>query len=469
MPIRFAILAGLSLAAFCLTPVAPTDADDGRMTRATQSPLQGDGAQLLERMQSALVDLIDRVGPSVVAIQAQRNPKGLGRRDDWTPRPWVSTGSGVIIRNDGRILTSQHVIDGAVSIHVVLHDGRRVSARRIAADRRSDLAIIRINAGNLRAAELGDASNVRRGHIVLALGNPLGLSSDGQAAVSHGLISAIGRPLPETFGREEDRYYGDMIQTTAPISPGNSGGPLIDIHGRVIGVVTAVSTRSDGREGIGFAVPINAHARSIIDKLLRGQQVAYGYLGVEVAPLSERRRRVARLSAGRGVLIASVEPGGPAEQAGLRGGDVVVSVDGQTVQTVEQFVRTIGAAGPGHEVKLAFVRKAGQKKTAAISLARRQNNTAQPLPDVAFSFRGAELGEVDSVMRSMSNLPENALLVLRIDANSPAEHAGLTPGDIISRVDGKPLQKQPGPFLAHLSGSVLLGLANGGSVLVKAE
>ncbi|MBK8271213.1 MAG: trypsin-like peptidase domain-containing protein [Planctomycetes bacterium] len=399
------------------------------------------GEKLLADVQAALVELVRRVDPAVVTIQADRNPAALGRRDDWTARPWVSTGAGVIIRDDGMILTSQHVIDRAGAISAVLHDGRVIRAIPIAEDRRADLAIIRIQSDNLQAAELAPDDSFRRGNIVVALGNPLGLSGDGQASVSHGIISAIGRPLPENFGRDEDRYYGDMIQTTAPINPGNSGGPLIDIYGRIIGVITAVSTRWDGHEGIGFAVPINAHTRSIINKLLHGQQVEYGYLGVEVEPIDDAKRRAAKLKDGEGVTVNTVFPGGPAERAGIRGGDAVSSVNGEVVRSVEHFVRAIGALGPNHVATIVYVRDAKQR-TARVTLTRRPSNETKPMPDVQVSFRGAELGTVTQGTRLLANLPENALLVLRVETGSATDGAGLTPGDIIVRIDGEALSEK---------------------------
>lgn len=447
--------------------ISPARADEPTSRQAEAPRSDADATRLLARMQDAFARLVRRVGPSVVAIEAARGAAGLGDSSDPAARPWLSTGSGVILRADGRILTSQHVIDGAVAINVILHDGRRVGARRIAADRRSDLAVIRISVDNLQPAELGDVREVRRGHLVLALGNPLGLSSDGQAAVSHGLVSAIGRPLPETFGHGEDRYYGNMIQTTAPINPGNSGGPLVDIRGRVIGVIAAVSARADGREGMGFAVPIDGHTKAIIDKLLRGQQVEYGYLGVSVDRVDETRRRAAGLAPGRGVVLASVFPRGPADRAGLRDGDVVVSVDDVSVNSVEQFVRTIGAAGPDREVKLDYVRN-GVRHVARAVLIRRPSNRAQALPDVMVSFRGCGLGALPAAMRSMANLPGSALLVLRVDADSQAERAGLTPGDVIVRIEGKPVSKETMALLSEADRDLLLGLANGGSVVVKA-
>lgn len=429
---------------------------------------QETGPDFLEQMQQAFAGLVKRIGPTVVAIQADRHPSSLGRDQDWGPDAWSSAGSGVIIRRNGMILTSQHVIEGAASIYVTLHDGRRMIARRIAADRRSDLAIIRVSLDNAPAAELADATELRRGHIVFALGNPLGLSSDGQAAVSHGLISAMGRPLPERFGREEDRYYGDMIQTTVPIHPGNSGGPLIDIHGRVVGIVAAVSTQAGTHEGIGFAVPINEHTKAIIDKLLLGQSIEYGYLGVQVDNVSQPQRRAAKLAFGRGVLIDSVFTGGPADAAGLRGGDIVIAVNGRAMSSAEQFVRAIGAIGPGKRVELSYARGA-KRKVATVTLIQRPSNNVAPLPEPVISFRGADLGEVGAAMRTAANLPEHALLVLRVRNNTPASRAGLTPGDIIVRIQGAPLSEQSAASLTTSNGDLLFGLAGGRSVLTKAE
>jgi len=419
-------------------------------------------------MERAFAELVDRVGPTVVAIQADRRPDSLGERADWTPRRWIGTGSGVLIRDDGMILTSQHVIDGAASIHVVLHDGRRFIARLIAADRRSDLAVIRIHADDLPYAELDDTGPVQRGHLVLALGNPLGLARDGQAAVSHGMISAIGRPLPEAFGRDDDRYYGNMIQTTAPVNPGNSGGPLVNVRGRVIGIVTAVGTREDGYQGMAFAVPVNAYTRGIIDRLLRGQDVEYGYLGVQVDAVSPTQRREAGLSDGRGVLVDATFAGGPAEKAGLRAGDIVTKIGGDIVSSVEQFVRVVGAAGVGRELTIAYVR-GKRHRSATVTLTRRPVSDQDKLPVISFRFRGAGLGTVVPGVRSASNLPDKSLLVLRVDAGSPADRAGLVPGDVIVRLGGNPLTDGALGEATASRDDVVLGLASGGSVLVKAE
>ncbi len=248
---------------------------------------------LLETIQAAFESLVDRTAPSVVTIRADRHVDRSRSIEPWEEELQSGVGAGVILDMNGAILTSQHVIEKAVAIHVILHDGRQLHAKVVTADRRADLAVIRVHGEGLVPIELGDATSLRRGQIVLAMGNPLGLSNDGQVVVSQGVVAAVGRPLPETFGRQEDRYYGDMIQTTARIGPGNSGGPMIDIHGRVVGIVTAMCARSSETSGFGFAVPIDGRTKALIEKLVRGQQIEYGYLGIRVGRLDEGARRSA--------------------------------------------------------------------------------------------------------------------------------------------------------------------------------
>jgi len=423
---------------------------------------------ILARLQRAFETLTRRVEPSVVAIRIDRRPTTASDRADWSDMSWGATGSGVIIRQDGMILTSQHVIENAMAVHVTLHDGRRIRARRIAADPRSDLAVIQISVSGLQHANLGDARGLRRGHIVLALGNPLGLSNDGHTAVTQGLVSAIGRPLPEMLGRESDRYYGDMIEVSAPINPGNSGGPLVDIRGDVVGIVTAVSSRNNGLNGLGFAVPINSYTRAIIRRLLAGQGVQYGYLGVLAANLTNEQSRAAGLPPNLGALLDAVLPNGPACNAGLQDGDIVTTVDGTQVRTADHLIRLVGAGSPKRTLKLEYVR-GKEQGSVAVTLSNRPSNPAHELPRQGWTFRGATLGRLGVVMREATNLPANSLLVLLVAGDSPADDAGLTPGDIIVKIDGRPLNDTPDALLATRKGDVLVGLANGGSILVKAE
>jgi S1-C subfamily serine protease len=422
---------------------------------------------LLERMQQAFVAVVDRVSPAAVTIHAQTKPDERETGDESAPESWVNTGGGVIIRGDGTILTSQHVIDGAAVIHVLLHDGRRVRARAVAADPRADLAVIRIQAENLTVAEFGDAGGLRRGHLVLVLGNPLGLAIDGQVAVNQGIVSAIGRPLPDALGRRQDRYYGDMIQTTVRAGPGDSGGPLLDIHGRVVGIMTAAAGHGGGGESFGFAVPMNAHTKAIIERLMAGRRIDYGYLGLEVRELNRPKSNLSGAAVEQGVCVDSVLADGPAQRAGLRTGDIIVTVDGKDVQSPDHFVQLVGAVGPERLVELAFVRDS-KRQAVGITLARRPATTQQDQPARSIPFRGAVLGEVRPDLRAAANVPDNALLVMMVNDGSPAARAGLTPGDVVVRVNGEMLGSDAAARLADLRGDALFGLANGGAVLVKA-
>jgi serine protease Do len=449
---------------FLSITAAPVTAADDK----TAPPTEADApALLLERMQQAFETIVERVSPAAVTIQAQAKPDQRETGDETESDSSVNSGGGVIIRGDGTILTSQHVIGGADIIHVMLHDGRRLRARAVAADARADLAVIRIQADNLTVAELGDAGGLRRGHLVLALGNPLGLAIDGQVAVNQGVVSAIGRPLPDALGRRQDRYYGDMIQTSIRAAPGDSGGPLLDIHGRVVGIMTAAGGPGGGGESFGFAVPLNSHTKAIIEKLMAGRQVDYGYLGLEVRELSRPKANLSGAAVDQGVCIDSVLAEGPAERAGLRVGDIIVTVNGKAVQSPDHFVQLVGAVGPDRQVELALVRES-KRQTVSVMLARRPTASQPDQPARNVSFRGAVLGEVRPDVRAAANVPDNALLVVMVNDGSPAARAGLTPGDVIVRVNGEMLGPDSAARLAELRGDALLGLANGGAVLVKA-
>lgn len=414
----------------------------------------------LAELERAVMRLIDEASPWVVAIAVERRAAPAAAARD--PFVTSASGSGVIIRSDGRILTNQHVIADAATIHVTLHDGRRFRARRVAADPRADLAVIAVAEEGLPIAPLVDARELRRGALVLALGNPLGLAADGQAAAALGIVSAIARPLPETFGRDEDRYYGDMIQTTAQIHPGHSGGPLIDRCGRVVGIVAAASLPQAGAEPIAFAIPLTARTRLVIDKLLDGVEPDYGYAGVRVGSLSELRGRRDR----GGVLLETVFPEGPAHAAGLRDGDVILAMEGSTVDSADEFVQRVGAAGPDRTVEMEYERQ-GRPGRTRVTLARRPPTEAHPARIAPFVFRGATLGEPDAATRQAGRLPTGCLMVLVVASGSPADRAGLTPGDVIVRIEGRPVTADASRHLAEASGDVLLGLSHGGSVLVR--
>ncbi|MBI5763179.1 MAG: trypsin-like peptidase domain-containing protein [Planctomycetes bacterium] len=423
----------------------------------------------LAETQDAIESLVRSITPSVVAIEAHRPPTA-GASDT------RSAGAGFIITGDGKILTSEHVIADAISIYVTLHSGNRIRARRLASDPRADLAVIQIDTPSLTPVQwLDNPESLRRGHMVVAFGNPLGLSADGPAAPSMGLVSAIARPLPDSFGQSEDRYYGDMIQCTAPVGPGYSGGPLVDIHGRVVGILTAIASQNRPGESLAFAVPISQRTRAVIAKLARGEDVEYGYLGISARDDTTSADRPFNfttvsstnepLAPRRAPVLTIITPGGPADRAGLQTGDAVLSVNATPISTADELVQLIGAAGPGRRVALT-IRRDNRTLQATVDLTRRPSPTAQNASR-QWLFRGAALGEVDAAMLGQLDAPAGALLVLMVTAGSPADRAGLTPGDVVVRVNGRGLTPDSADTLAALSDDCLLGLANGGSILLK--
>lgn len=424
-------------------------------------------ADLLEQIEKALQGAADRAAPAVVTIHVDRQGAD---RSDGDPAvagdAWISDGSGTIIRRDGSILTCQHVVEGAMAVNVTLPDGSRHRATVVASDARADLAVLRIRAKKLSPAEIGDATRLRPGSIVLALGNPFGLAVDGQVAMSQGIVSAVGRPLPDAVGREDDRYYGDMIQTTAYVGPGSSGGPLIDVRGRLVGVLSVMASADQTNRGPGFAIPINDHTRGIIDRLLAGQPMAYGYLGAVVRTMERTARLDGNPPTETGIVVDSIVPQGPADLAGLRPGDLVVSLDGRPVPSPDAFIRQIGDAGPDAEVAIEYLR-AGERRSARARLVRRLPERPPAAALGRTVFRGATLTPLDPAVASLYNLPSQALLVLAVDVDTPAHRAGLMPGDIVVRIDGEPVSRDSAARLAVMQGDVLLGLAHGGSVLVK--
>jgi Do/DeqQ family serine protease len=267
-------------------------------------------------------------------------------------------GSGVIITANGRILTNAHVVAQADTIKVTLHDGTEVPAKVIGKDARADLAVIQLEGKfpPLKPIPMGDSSQVRLGEVVLAIGDGLGVGK----SVSMGIISAKGRGsrLAE---------YEDFLQTDAAINPGNSGGALVNMKGELIGINTAIATRTGGYQGIGFAIPTNM-AKPIMEALMRDGKVTRGYLGVGIATVSPMMAKKYGLGSDKGVLIAGVEARGPAAKAGLVEGDVVTAMNGSEVKTDDALRKMIGNAKPGTTVELQVVHRNGKMSTIKAKL-----------------------------------------------------------------------------------------------------
>jgi S1-C subfamily serine protease len=311
---------------------------------------------LFDAYSRAVVTAVERVAPAVVSIDVrQRGAKG--RRS----RAQAGTGSGFVFAADGLILTNSHVVEHADDISVTLPDGRECTADLIGQDPDTDVAVIRITAPDLSAVEFGDSRGLRAGQLVIAIGNPYGF----QHSVSSGVVSALGRSLRAKSGR----LIEHVIQTDAALNPGNSGGPLVDSSGRVVGVNTAIIA---GGQGLSFAVPIGT-VETVLPALLRDGRVRRGYVGVagQDVPLLRRVSRFHKLTQAAGVLVISVEPDGPARAAGLQEGDIVVSLDAQAVTSLDDIHRLLTEDRIGKRVILGVLRGTGRIDVGLVVADRR--------------------------------------------------------------------------------------------------
>jgi S1-C subfamily serine protease len=280
--------------------------------------------------------VVGATGPAVIGVRRAGRGRDL----------YDGAGSGVIISPDGYALTNNHVVRGAGRVEAVLHDGAVARAEIVGADADTDLALLRLAGGGHAAAHLGDSDALRVGELAIAIGNPLGL----QATVTVGVISALRR----TLRGENGRLIEDVVQTDAALNPGNSGGALVDFDGAVVGVNTAII---GGAQGICFAVPINT-AKRVIPELMRDGRVARGWFGIagQTQELSRALLRRLELDGESGVLVAAVSPGGPADQAGLRVGDVVLRLDGQATPSVDKVHKLLTRERIGQRVTLEVLR-----------------------------------------------------------------------------------------------------------------
>ena len=427
---------------------------------ATQ-PSADDAVRLLKTVERAFIRAAAKVSPSVVSISTRR--KADFSRNDWMDKipdeEWqkyfnrpkedfqkpetFSAGSGVIVDPSGLILTNNHVIEDAIAIEVRLADRRAFAATLVQTDTRSDLAIIRIDAKDLPAARFNTSGRVEVGQWVIALGNPFGFGQDGRASVSHGVVSALGRNLPG-LAPGEDRYYGHLIQTDAPINPGNSGGPLLNLDGEVIGINTAIFSTSRGSQGLGFSIPIDEKTWAVIGKLRRGEEVAYGYLGVGVAEVTEAAGKRLGVEPRKGALVHRIEPDTPASKAGFQKDDVILAFNGVPVADEDELIREVGATPVGSKSTVDIVRD--QKPvTLTVTLAKRSLALAATRPaavpgsrpsDVTRgSWRGIAVQVVTKDLADRLGLAEPlGVLVNSVDRNSPAYLAGIRPGFVIDQI-----------------------------------
>ena len=347
-----------------------------------------------------------------------------------------SLGSGFVVDKDGYILTNRHVIEGADKIWVNLADGKRYEARLVGKDARTDVALLKIEPKTtLTVLNLGDSDQTEVGEWVMAVGNPFGLSGN---SVTVGVVSFKGRPLP----LNTQANPVEMIQTDASINPGNSGGPLLNTQGEVIGINTLIITQGVPQSaGVGFAVPINV-AKEILPQLREKGRVVRGWLGVVIQPVSEDMAKSLKMDQAKGAIVADVTKDSPAEKAGLKPGDVVVSADGRAIEDSSALSRYIASKAPGSSVRLQMLRD-GAQRTVSLTLGTFPDEDNR---EEAAQARGGQMGmtlrDLTPAMADQLGLPRgtSGVVVTGVEAGEAAEDAGLQRGDVIVSVNGQEVE-----------------------------
>ncbi len=364
----------------------------------------------------------------------EQAPGRMPRRNGNLPRQ-MGIGSGVIVSKDGYILTNNHVVDGADEVKVSMQDGREFTAKVVGRDPKSDIAVIKIDAKDLPAVLLANSDKVEVGDVVLAVGNPFGIGQ----TVTTGIVSATGR------GGNLGLDYEDFIQTDAAINPGNSGGALVDIEGRLIGINTAIYSRSGGNQGIGFAIPTNL-ARDVMDSLVKDGKVTRGYLGVIIQDVNPALAKEFKLKNTSGALVGDVSPKSPAEKAGLKSGDVIIEFAGKQVTDSRHLKLEVGRTRPGQAVPVKVLRD-GATKTLQITVKELPGdeqvakNDAKNHNDTG-TLNGVAVADLDSGARQQFSLPAGVkgVVVTEVDPNSAAAEAGLKAGDVIQEINRRPVK-----------------------------
>ena len=394
-------------------------------------------------------DMLRRFFPNQPGLPNQPDAPDENQGGDEGSMEQVGTGSGVILEVDGKtgfILTNNHVAGGATEITVTLADGRRIdNAKVLGADPKSDLAVVQIEAPDLQAAKWGDSTSIQQGDWIMAFGAPFGYVG----SMTHGIVSALNRTNVGILGRQG---YEDFIQVDAPINPGNSGGPLVNLHGEVVGINTAIASRSGGFQGIGFAIPIN-DAKFVYNQLKEHGKVTRGWLGVAIGDISHQPEVAKGIGYDKsaGVLVEDILPNTPANGK-LERYDVITAINGKPVQNVTQLRNVIASQTPGSAVTMNVFRN-GKTQDVEIKLGEQpenmlaSNNEAvtpqvpgQPKSAEALGMKLSTPTEELAQKYGLQDSSTQGALVTAVTPRSAAEKAGLQVGDVITQVDRKPIK-----------------------------
>jgi len=412
--------------------------------------VQDNGIETLRKTSKAFSAVAKKVVPAVVAVKVEKavnsNTQDMFENSPFNdeffrrffgpqgsppsqPRSQKKEGqaSGFIISPDGYILTNNHVVADVDKITVIFKDGRKLDAKVIGTDDKSEVAMIKVDAKDLPVIELGDSDELEVGEWVIAVGNPFGLAE----TVTVGVVSAKGRQTGITDGG-----YEDFIQTDAAINPGNSGGPLLNLDGKAVGINTAIITQSGGYMGIGLAIPINM-AKSVKDQLLAHGKVERSYIGIAMnrEGLTPELAESFGLDKNVGVLVTDVEPDSPADKAGLKQGDIVLKLNGKDVRSNEFFRNTVSLMAPGTKISLTIFRDGKEKEISVEVGSLSKSKFAAEMSDIGKKL-GLAVVSIDSETARQFNVKGNrGVVVAEVTPNSPAADAGIEPGMIILSVN----------------------------------
>lgn len=427
--------------------------------------------------------LVEKTSPSVVSVEVrasanhqviqQRNVLPPGFPDIFeeffgVPRMQLQPqsqgqtvqgeGSGFIIDKDGYILTNAHVVRDAQEVIVRLHDQKEVKAKILGADTQTDIALLKVEEKNLPSATLGDSDQVKVGDWVLAIGSPFGF----EETATKGIVSAIGRSLP-------NGTYTPFIQTDAAINPGNSGGPLFNSKGEVIGINSQIYTRSGAFNGLGFAIPINV-AKNIAEQLKKGDKITRGWLGVVVQGVNQQLAESFGMSKPEGALINDVQKDSPAQKAGLKVGDVIISFDGKRIAKSPDLPPLVAITPIDKVVKIVILRE-GKEQTIEVKIANQdQSKAVSGASTVMLDNFGMEVQSLDDNVRKQLNYEgDKGVVITQVRSNSLAARAGLQRGDVLIAIANQPItkpdearrileqlpKKRPAPFLIYRNGQTI--------------